>query len=115
MRPFFLQLNRPLSDPFAAHPQHISNQLLRHIEFIALQPIQTQEQPPAQLLIEAVVSVAHGGLGHLRYERLGISQQQVQDRTVARELLLQCLCFHPKGMTCALYHSAARGRLTAHK
>lgn len=39
-----LQLERAFGDAFAAHTEHVGNQFLRHHEFVALQPIQAQQQ-----------------------------------------------------------------------
>ena len=47
---------------------------------LPLQAVQAQQQPAAQLLVERMVAVAHRRLRHLRDQRLGVAQQQVQHR-----------------------------------
>ena len=74
----FLQTERAFGLAFAAHTKHVGNEFLRHHQFIALQAVQAEQQPPAQLLVQRVVAVAHGRLGHLRNQGLGVAQQQVQ-------------------------------------
>jgi len=38
--------------------------------------IQAQQEPPAQLLIDRMVAIAHCGMRHLRDERMGIVRQR---------------------------------------
>ena len=64
---------------FAAHAQHVGDQLLGHHEVGGGESVHAQQQPAAQLLIERMVAVAHGGLRHLRDERLRVAQQQMND------------------------------------
>ena len=75
-----LQLDRAFGHAFAAHAEHVGDQLLRHHQLVAVQPVQAQQQPAAQLLVERVVPVADRRLRHLRDQRLGVAQQQVQHR-----------------------------------
>gem|GEM_PF-5310963 len=77
---------------------------MSHDEFVTRQTIEAQEKPAAKLLVERVVTVAHRCLRHLCNERLGITQQQVQngasavdDRMhtcplVQRDLLISDFC-----------------------
>jgi hypothetical protein len=55
--------------------QRVRNQFLCHLQFVRRQAVDTEQQPPAQLLVDRVVPVANGSLGHLRDQRLGIAQQ----------------------------------------
>jgi len=71
----FLQLQRALGHAFPANAEHVGDEFLRHHQFGTLQSIEAQEKPAAQLLIKGMVPIAHGGLRHLRDERLGISQE----------------------------------------
>ena len=82
----FLQLESGLCDAFAANAEHVGNKFLRHHQFGTLQPIQAQQKPAAQLLIEGMVPIAYCGLRHLCDERLGVSQEQVQSRPSLIEL-----------------------------
>ena len=41
---------------------YISDQLLRHDEVAARQPVETQQQPATQLLIQGMMAITHGGL-----------------------------------------------------
>jgi hypothetical protein len=64
------------------------DQFLRHNKLVALQAIQAQQQPPAQLLIERMVAITNRRLRHLRDQRLGVAQQQMQHGARAAELIL---------------------------
>jgi hypothetical protein len=55
----------------APYPEHVGDQFLRHLEMFPAQAIHAQQNPPAQLLIEGVVSVANRRLRHLRDQGLG--------------------------------------------
>ena len=55
------------------------------------QPVQAQQQPAAQLLLDRMMPVADRGLRHLRDQRLRVAQQQVLHRAAALELLLEQL------------------------
>ena len=48
-----------------------------------------EQQPAAQLLVDRVMSVADGGLGHLGDQGLRVAQQDVQHLAVAFEFLLE--------------------------
>ncbi len=90
INPAFCSFDRRLGDAFAAHPQHVGDQLLRHAQLAAAQTVQAEQQPAAQLLVQRMVTVAHGGLRHLRDQRLGVAQQQVHHRMRLVELVLDC-------------------------
>ena len=51
-QPGVLQLPGSFGDAFTAHAQHVGDQFLGHGEFVRLQSIEAQQQPPAQLLID---------------------------------------------------------------
>src|SRR3990167_477829 len=74
--PRTLQLEGRLRHAFAPHAQHVGDQLLRHHQLVALQAVQAQQQPAAQLLVQRMVAVAHGGPRQLSNERLRVAQQQ---------------------------------------
>jgi hypothetical protein len=57
-------------DAAARNAEHVGNELLRHQDLVRLQTIEAEEQPPAQLLVDGVMAVAHRGLRHLRDQRL---------------------------------------------
>src|ERR1700730_4722143 len=46
-----LQLLRRKNDSFPAYPEHVRDQLLRHPDLTAVDPIEAQQQPPAELLL----------------------------------------------------------------
>jgi len=78
---------------FPADAQHICNQLLRHSEYVAIDTVQTEKQPSAQLLLERVMTIAQRGLRRLGPYRLNVSQQ------------------HPLHDSAALHFPPQRGRL----
>ena len=47
-----LQLPGRFGHAFAAHTEHVRNQLLGHRQLVRSQPIERQQQPTAQLLVE---------------------------------------------------------------
>lgn len=51
---------------FAADAQHIGDEVLSHAQFVRVQSVKSQEQPPAQLLIDFVMAIANRRLRHLR-------------------------------------------------
>ena len=53
-------------EAFAADPEHMGDELLRHRQFVGVQPLKRQQQPAAQPLVHRVMAVADGGLCHLR-------------------------------------------------
>ena len=72
--PCALQVSRGFRHALAAHAQHIGDELLSHHENVAVQSVETQQQPAAQLLVEGVMTIAHRCLRHLREQRLGVTQ-----------------------------------------
>ncbi|MNI44024.1 hypothetical protein D3C73_983750 [compost metagenome] len=111
----FLQMPRRLGHAFAPHAQHIGDQFLRHDDFVGPQAVQAKQQPAAQLLVQRVVPIAHGGLGHLRQERLRVAQQQVLHGPAPVELVFQGLAFQLIGRTRALNDGAAGCGFSAHE
>jgi nitrogen-specific signal transduction histidine kinase len=110
-----LQLAGRLGDAFAAHAEHVRDELLRHLQLIARETIERQQQPAAQLLFERVMPVADRGLRHLRNERLGVTQQDVEHFAVAIEFLLEPVAGQAIGVAGALHDGAARRGLAAHE
>ena len=110
-----LQLQRAFGDALAAHAQHVGDQFLRHHQLVAVQPVQAQQQPAAQLLVQRVVAVAHRGLRHLRDQRLRVAQQQVHHRAGAFELVLDDAGAQAPALARALHHGAAGRGLAAHE
>jgi diguanylate cyclase len=98
-----VQLAGGLGDAFAAHAQHVRDQLLGHHQLVAGQPVQRQQQPAAQLLVDGVVAIAHGRLRHLRDQGLAVAQHQVQQITMARDLIIEAATRQPVGLAAALH------------
>src|ERR1700683_474483 len=67
-----LQLAGSLRHAFAPDSEHVSDQLLGHRHFTARQSVQRQQQPATQLLLDGVMPVTDGGLGHLRDQCLRV-------------------------------------------
>ena len=84
-----LQLPGRFGDAFAAHAEHVRHELLRHAELARRKPVETEEQPAAELLVDRVMPIADGRLRHLRDQRLRVAQQQVGGRAVPAEFLEQ--------------------------
>ena len=63
---------------------------------LSRRPVQTERQPPTELLVQRMVSVAHRGLRRLSDERLGIAQQQAQHVTRSIEVIFQGLRLQPQ-------------------
>src|ERR1700720_414864 len=108
-----LQLLRRKNDSFPAYPEHVRDQLLRHPDLTAVDPIEAQQQPPAELLLETVVTIAQGRLRGLRPHRLGIAQQHPQNRAAELELALQGRGFPAQRSAGALHRRASRRRSAA--
>ena len=68
-----LQVSRCLGDTLATHTQHIGNQFLCHGQLVRGQAVEAQEQPAAQLLVQSMMPVAHGGLRHLGQQALRVA------------------------------------------
>jgi len=109
-----LQLQRPFGHAFPAHAEHVGDQLLGHRELVARQPVQAEQQPAAELLVERVMAVADSRLRHLRDECLGVAQHEVQHRCPL-ELVLHGCRRQPEAFARTLHDSAARRRLAAHE
>src|SRR5450759_1904608 len=60
-----LQLTGRFGDTAARDAEHVGSELLRHQKLVRIQAVEAEEQPPAQLLVDAVMAVAHRGLRHL--------------------------------------------------
>ncbi|MNR24554.1 hypothetical protein D3C85_1416370 [compost metagenome] len=56
-----------------------------------MQSVQAEQQPPAKLLVQRMMSVAHRCLSHLREQRLRVSKQQVLQGPTPVELVFQRL------------------------
>ena len=111
----FLQLERALGDAFAANAEHVGDKFLRHHQFGTLQPIQAQQKPAAQLLIEGMVPIAYCGLRHLRDEGLRVSQEQVKSRLSLVEFGFHEGRLQPTSEPRALHDRAAGRGFTAHE
>jgi len=114
-QPGLLQVECGLGHTFAAHAQIGGDQFLCHDQFGAFQPVQAQQQPAAQLLVQRVVPVAHRGLRHLRDQRLRVAQHQVHGRAAEVELVPHLAGIKPKALAGALNHSAAGRGAPAHE
>jgi Predicted Zn-dependent protease (DUF2268) len=113
--PRLLQLERPFGHPFAAYSQHVGNEFLRHHQLIAPQPIQAQQQPTAELLIQRMMPITRGRLRHLRNQGLRVAQHQVQHRSAARELGLHDFGIETATGSGTLHHGTAGGGFPAHE
>jgi hypothetical protein len=51
-QPGVLQVAGSLCDAFPAHAQHVGYEFLRHHELVAGESVETQQQPPAELLVQ---------------------------------------------------------------
>ena len=49
-------------DTFAAHTQHIRDQVVRHHQRVRVQTVVAEQQPTAELLFDGVQTIANGGL-----------------------------------------------------
>src|SRR6202790_3165297 len=114
-QPSALQLPGGFGDAFTAHAQHIGDQFLGHGELVRLQTIQTQQQPPAQLLVDRMMPIAYRRLRHLGDQRLGVAQQEVHGRSETPELILEQFGLEQESVPGALHHRAARRGLAAHE
>ena len=101
--------------PFAAHPEQIGDALLRHAHLARAEPVEREEEPPAQLLVHRVVPVAHRGLRHLRDQRLGEAQEQPLQRLAAVEASFHRPGAHAPAVPGDLHHRAARRDAAAHE
>jgi hypothetical protein len=61
---------------FSPHAEHICNQLLGHSQHVAIDAVEAEKQPSAQLLLDRVVTIAQRGLRRLGPHRLNVSQEQ---------------------------------------
>src|SRR3982074_3014273 len=50
----------------AAHPQHVRDELLGHLQRIGMRPIMSHQHPAAQSLLDRMKTVTNGGLRDLR-------------------------------------------------
>lgn len=66
--------------PSRAHAEHVGNEFLGHAELVGRQPIQAQQQPAAELLVQRMVAIAYRRLRHLRDQCLGVVQKKMQHR-----------------------------------
>lgn len=71
----------------------------RHHQLASGHPIQRQQQPTAQLLFHRMVAIAHGGLGGLGHQGLGVAQQQALQHPGTVEFLLQGAAVKPVGVS----------------
>ena len=49
-------------DTFAAHAEHIGNQVVRHYQYIRVQTVVAEQKPAAKLLLDRMQTIANGGL-----------------------------------------------------
>lgn len=78
------------------HAEHVGDQLLRHNEFVALQPVQAQKQPTAQLLIEEWCRLQTAVCAICVISAWVYRSSKVQDRSIPVELLLKHLRLEPE-------------------
>ncbi len=114
-QPCPLKAERGLGDPFAANPEHVGDEFLRHDQIVAVKPVQAQQQPAAELLVQRMMPVAHGSLRHLRDKRLRVAQQQMQHRPGAIEFSLHARSAQPISLACTLHHRTVGGGLATHE
>ncbi|MNV60478.1 hypothetical protein D3C71_1529410 [compost metagenome] len=112
--PQLLQLARRIRHPLPPDPQHVGDQLLGH-ELVTREPVEGEQQPAAELLIDGVVTIAHRRLRHLGQERLGVAQHQVQHVAVQIEFAFEQLPFQAVGMASTLHQGAAGGAFAPHE
>ncbi|MNL28984.1 hypothetical protein D3C87_1506540 [compost metagenome] len=110
-----LQMAGGLRDAFAPHAQHVGDQLLRHDQFVGLQPVQAEQKPPAKLLVQRVMAVAHRRLGHLRQQCLRVSKQQMLHGPAPVEFVFQGLPLQLIGRPRALHDCPAGGGFSTHE
>ena len=60
-------------------------------------PIQGNQEPPAQLLLDVVMAIAGDHQSHLGDQGLHVREDQAQHRSVAIELLLEGAALQPVG------------------
>jgi hypothetical protein len=114
-QPGLLQLSGRFGNTLSAHPQHVRDQFLRHRQLTARQPIQRQQQPATQLLIDRAMAIAYRRLRHLGNQCLGIAQQQKLQLGMAVKLVLEHLPGQTPRVAGALHQRQARGALAAHE
>ena len=56
-------------NPFAAHLEHVGDELLGHQDLVRGHPVAGQEQPAAEALLDRVQTVAYRGLRDLGDQR----------------------------------------------
>ncbi len=110
-----LQVSGSLGNPFPPHAEHARDQFLRHHQLARRDPVESEQQPAAQLLLHRMVPVADRRLGHLRHQRLRVAQQQLLQQAGAIELLPEHAGRQPIGMSGRLHHGRTRGGAATHE
>src|SRR5689334_8666570 len=89
-----LQSAGSFGDALSANAEHAGNQFLCHDQVLGIQPVERQQKPAAQLLLDRMMAVAYRSLRYLRDQRLGITQQQPLYGTSAVKRLYQHARLH---------------------
>ena len=81
--------------PSRRTPEHAGNLFLGHDQIKGGNPVERQQQPAAQPLLDGVMPVTGHRLGNLRHQRLGVAQQQALHEACLGEFLLQQPALQP--------------------
>ncbi|SIT52025.1 hypothetical protein BN2476_1670002 [Paraburkholderia piptadeniae] len=97
-------------DAFAAHAEHVGDQLLGDVELGGSAAVGLEQQPSAQLPAQGVMAVAGGRLGDLGEQRVHVEQHEAAHEVGAGEVLSQGVSAHAVGEAGALdLHAVGHG------
>ena len=101
--------------PSRLHSQRVGEQLMRHSELLRGQPIEAQQNPSTQVLINRMALVAYGALRHESEQSACVAKQQRLQGAAASELLDEYLASHAMHESAALHDGTAPGHGVAHE
>lgn len=110
-----LQFQRSFGHAPTSDAQHVGDELVRHDQIIALQPVHAMQQVAADLLFNRVMAVAHGSLGHLRHEGLRVPKHQIFHGRMPLELVLDPACLEPETLARTAHNGLAGAAFSAHE
>ena len=113
--PRALKLAGGFGDPGAPHAEHRRQELVRHRQNVALQPVTRHEQPTGATLLDGVKAVASGGLSTQVEESLDEGQHDSANRGTLIEGRLAFGHLHPQRGAGNLDNDLLGGQLAAQK
>lgn len=115
-QPHFLDVAGRIRDGFAAHPQHLREHAVRHLDLDAARAVVGEQEPAAKLVLQHVVAAAERDLLGLRHQQV----RAAEDRLARLRRFLEQVRQHARAepvreAVAARDHAARRRAVGAHE